>query len=153
MRIYGETFALRALTRDTFAVLEGPPASHRVRLVFDARAGTLAFYSKNELTDTLRHAVPVSLEEEGNGKYVGKYLSEELGVAWQVASESGVLGLQGHTFLREGWESLAPHVFTSGDVIFEFVLDVLGRVSELRVSASRVKDIRFLRLQLEDPHY
>lgn len=51
--------------------------------------------------------------------------------------------MQGHTLLGGAWEPLAPGVFLRSSVTGQFAGDPQGEKTELRVTAGRVKNIRF----------
>jgi CubicO group peptidase (beta-lactamase class C family) len=82
--------------------------------------------------------------------YAGRYRSPELGVTWPITFTRGVLTL-GTTpsELMDISGTLVPAMagtFTAGSGTLQFVRDAAGRVTGMRLSASRMRDIEFDRL-------
>ncbi|MBK8250368.1 MAG: serine hydrolase [Gemmatimonadetes bacterium] len=130
-------------------------------------AGAARFRTTNGITFTFRGSGPdrqaAVMDEDGGSRdfrrsdvpaatgirledYVGTYRSPEVGADYLIRATDGKLVLQ---YAHLPPESLAPSYhdgFSGSGRTVRFVRDASGRVTELRVFAGRVRNVKFVRV-------
>lgn len=141
----GETSTLRMVTGTDFEAAAN--AIDRLSFeVHDGRARRL-LVSRGNATWIGERVDPVP--PEGLASYAGRYYSDELETTWTLSVEDGVLTAR---HLMNDDVTLTPVLrdLFDGDAWFlsevRFLRDAGGRVTGMLISASRIKDVRFRRL-------
>lgn len=144
-----EKRALRAVAPAVFAV-EGDSGDFGGRLRFDV-AGDHAVRIHLEGAAGARHAQRVDpIPAGGLESYAGSYYSEELRTTWTLAVRDGALAAR---HLMHDDVALRPRVrdLFEGEAWFlrevRFTRDARGAVNGMRVSAGRIKNVRFDRVE------
>ncbi|HEU6450835.1 MAG TPA: serine hydrolase [Gemmatimonadaceae bacterium] len=151
LRVLGQDFPLERSGPTTMSVPDFP-----VKIVFTAdtsgantpaRSARLIIGS-GEGNEGMRFT-PTTPNAATLKAYAGSYYSPELGVTWPIVFENGKLVLKlDPGSLTEIAGELAPAMrdaFTAGGGFLQFQRDKSGRVTGFALSASRMRDIGFVR--------
>ncbi len=94
---------------------------------------------------TFEPLVVPSASDVSQGDYLGTYRSPEVGAEYTIASEGGRLVLRFAHLPPETLTPLYRDGFTGAGRGIRFVRDATGRVTELRIFAGRVRNVKFVR--------
>ncbi len=90
---------------------------------------------------------PPQLSPEKLKEFAGRYYSDELMFTYRIVFEKGALRLRHRNAPKAPLVPFAPDYFKTSGLVFHFTRDEGGRVSGFKLSAGRVRDIVFVKVE------